>query len=283
MRSFAVSSPKHRVVRAVAVGTIAGLLSGVFGVGGGIILVPALVMVVGLGVRTAAATSLATVVPIALAGLTGYALAGEVAVRLALVVAGGALIGTAIGTRLLRVLSERVLLSAFSVLLIVVAVRMFQATGSGAGPSSESLFVLEAAAIGLFTGVLSGLFGVGGGFVIVPALILLLGEAPAMAKGTSLLAMLPPAIFGSVLNSRSGFVDWPVVAAAGLTGAVLSFFTAGLSVGLDPDLANISFAVLLLAVAVRMAAEAATQRRLPAIATGRNQSMGTAPAQRPPL
>ncbi len=251
-----MTDPRRHLIRAVIVGLLAGSLSGLFGVGGGIILVPGLVMIVGLGVRKAAATSLATVVPIATFGLIGYATAGKVDAWLALLVTTGALIGTSIGTRLLRVLPERVLITAFSVLLVLVAIRMFQESGSAQVPDDPSIFALEAAGIGLFTGILSGLFGVGGGFVIVPALVLLLGEDPAIAKGTSLLAMLPPALLGTYLNGRRGFVDWPVTVAAGLVGAGLSFATAGVSVGLDPEVANFTFAILLLAVALRMGIQA---------------------------
>lgn len=246
--------PAPSLIRAVVVGVIAGLLSGMFGVGGGIILVPALVMVVGMGVRPAAGTSLATVVPIAVSGLAGYAAAGEVDVGLAAWLALGATGGTLIGTRLLRRLPERVLLGSFAVLLTVIAFRLLQSqTGASLPQGTESVVAAEAAGIGLFTGVLSGLFGVGGGFVIVPALVLLLGQAPALAKGTSLLAMLPPALFGTVLNARRSLVDWRVMAGAGLAGAVFSFLTAGLSVGLEPKEANSWFAALLLAVAFRMA------------------------------
>jgi uncharacterized membrane protein YfcA len=242
------------LIRAVVVGVIAGLLSGLFGVGGGIILVPALVLVVGMGVRSASATSLATVLPIAISGLVGYAIAGEVDVGLAAWLALGALAGTFIGTRLLRRLPERILLGSFALLLTVIAIRLLQSQTAAPLPEgSESLLAAEAAGIGLFTGVLSGLFGVGGGFVIVPALVLLLGQAPALAKGTSLLAMLPPALFGTVLNTRRSLVDWRVVMGAGLAGAAFSYLTAGLSVGLDPKEANAWFAALLLAVAFRMA------------------------------
>lgn len=264
---------------------MAGTLSGLFGLGGGIILVPSLMLVVGLGVRTAAATSLAAVVPIAAAGLTGYALAGEVDVRLAVLVSVGALFGTAIGTRLLRVLPERLLLSAFSLLLAVVAVRMFLTSKTGAGPATDSLFAIEAGAIGLFTGILSGLFGVGGGFIIVPALVLFLGEAPALAKGTSLLAMLPAALFGSILNSRQSLVDWPAAAAAGLTGAGFAYVSAGYSVGLDPKAANVSFSVLLILVSARMA-YSAMRRKRPWANSGLStltHPSGSASAQRPPL
>lgn len=214
-------------------------------------MLPALVLMVGMGVRNASATSLAAVLPIALSGLVGYAVAGEVEVGVAVLISIGALIGTGLGTRLLRRLPERIILGGFAVLLFLIAIRLFQdQTSRGSIAASPPVI---ATGVGLVTGVLSGLFGVGGGFVIVPALVLLLGREPALAKGTSLLAMLPPATLGTVLNTRRGLVDWKVTAGAGLAGAGFSYMTAGFSVGLDPRIANLSFAALLLAVALRMA------------------------------
>jgi uncharacterized protein len=254
VRPVQVNPTGPSLARAIFVGIVAGLLSGLFGVGGGIILVPALVLVVGMGVRAASATSLATVVPIAMSGLVGYLVAGEVEVVLALWLAVGALIGTVVGTKLLRRLPERVLLGSFSLLLAIISIRLIQSQGATAAPGMSPTWVAaEAAGIGLVTGVLSGLFGVGGGFVIVPALVLLLGRSPALAKGTSLLAMLPPSVFGTILNTRRGLVDWRVMAGAGLAGAGFSYLTAGLSVGLDPAQANGWFAALLVAVSFRMA------------------------------
>lgn len=252
MRPLEMSERRTILAKSIMVGAIAGSVSGLFGVGGGIIMAPGLVMLVGLGVRKAAASALATVVPIAAFGLIGYAVAGKVEPALALAVAAGALIGTAIGNRLLRVLPERALMAALGLLLIVVAIRMVQQVGAGVGPDSSTIETLEAAGIGMFAGFLSGLFGVGGGFVIVPALILLLGKQPAIAKGTSLMAMMPPAVLGTYLNARSGFVDWQAAAAGGVTGAGLAYLSAGVSVGLDPAVANVSFGLLLIVVASRL-------------------------------
>ncbi len=253
MTALAVE-PSTRFWRAVVVGAGAGVLSGMFGVGGGIVLVPALLLFVKLEGRNAAATSLASVIPIAISGLAGYAIAGEVDWSLGAIITVGAVAGSRVGTALLKRLPERATLIAFALMLVLVAIRMFVADPSAAGRNPLDLgIVIGALALGLFTGVLSGLFGVGGGFIIVPAMVLLFAETATLAKGSSLLVVLPTAVFGTWFNHQNELVDHKVAAVTGLSGAALSFLSARVAVGLDEQLANISFAVLLLAVAVRMA------------------------------
>ena len=107
--------------------------------------------------------------------------------------------------------------------------------------------------IGLAAGVLSGLFGIGGGIVIVPMLILLARMAPATATGTSLGALLlPVGALGAYQYYKTGHIDIKVslIVAAGLF--VGAYFGAKLAVGLDPVMMKRSFAVFLLLVAIRL-------------------------------
>jgi uncharacterized protein len=248
------STARRRRYLAAGVGVVAGLLSGLFGVGGGIVLVPLLVLVVGLDPRRAAATSLAAVIPIAVFGLLGYAVRGQVDWVLGLFISLGALLGTLLGTRLLARLPERRLMFGFSTLLLLVAIRLpFAEPAAIARESLDPVIVLQGVLLGLLSGVLAGLFGVGGGFVIVPAMVLLFGEPAALAKGTSLLVIVPTALMGTWLNARTRLVDRSVASVTGAVGAVASFGFAQVSVGLDERLANLLFALLLVAVAVRMA------------------------------
>ena len=107
--------------------------------------------------------------------------------------------------------------------------------------------------IGLAAGVLSGLFGIGGGIVIVPMLILLAHMAPITATGTSLGALLlPVGALGAYQYYRTGNIDIKVslLIAAGLF--IGAYFGARLAVGLDPVIMRRSFAVFLVLVAVRL-------------------------------
>ena len=239
----------------VLVGLAAGFLSGLFGVGGGVLMVPGLVLVLGMGQRLAHGTSLAAIVPIALAGVVGYAIAGEVDWVASLVlVVGSAGVGAVIGTHLLHVLPARLLALVFAAVLVATAVRMLVGEGSATGRGDLTVAAaLELVAVGVVTGTLSGLLGVGGGIITVPALVLLLGVPAAVAKGSSLAVIIPTAVVGTQRNRARRNVDLRVAAVLGLSGVVSSFLASQVSVGLDERLSNRLFAGLLLAVAAKLA------------------------------
>jgi hypothetical protein len=239
--------------RAVAVGALAGALSGVFGVGGGILLVPGLVLVLGVDQRRASGTSLAAIVPIATFGVIGYALQGEIDLAAGALLALGAVVGAPVGAALLhRLPVDRVRLG-FAALLVVTAARLFFPLPDPTERGALTVVVaLELLALGVGSGLLAGLFGVGGGIILVPAQLLVLGIAPAVAKGTSLLVIIPTALSGTAQNLRRGNADLRLAAVLGTSGLVFSFAGSYLSTALDPDVANALFAVLLLASALRM-------------------------------
>ncbi len=105
-------------------GLLAGFMSGLLGIGGGTVMVPLLVLVAGLGQHQAHATSLAAIVPIAVAGALAFGLELDIDYRLALLLALGALVGAPLGARLMARLEEGPLKILFGVLLIVVAARL---------------------------------------------------------------------------------------------------------------------------------------------------------------
>ena len=111
-------------MRLVAIGLAAGVLSGLFGVGGGVIMVPLLVLWLGHTQRVAAATSLAAIGIVALAGVAAYGVAGKVHLLEGLLVGGTAAVGAAAGATLQQRIGNRTLTLAFAALLAVVAVRL---------------------------------------------------------------------------------------------------------------------------------------------------------------
>jgi uncharacterized membrane protein YfcA len=235
-----------------AIGLAAGALSGLFGVGGGILIVPGLVLLAGMPQRRAHATSLAAILPIAVSGAAGYGIEGAVDwVAVGLLTVGG-IAGAFIGTNLLRRIPERGLRALFAVFLLVAAALLpFQASahgGDGVGALGAVMLVL----VGALAGGLAGLLGVGGGIVMVPGLILLGSVAPAVAKGTSLVAIIPTSLIGTLRNVEARDVDLRTSAAVGAGGVLASFAASLLSVRLDPELSAILFGVLLVAMAVRL-------------------------------
>jgi len=247
--------------RPALLGAVSGMLSGLFGLGGGLVIVPGLLLVIGMGQRRAAATSLAAVVPISAAGLLGYSLAGEVDWLLGLILAGASIVGSLAGAALLSKIPERHATFALALLLVLVALRMLGSTTAAIErPDLDAARILGVVALGAIAGLISGLFGVGGGFIVVPALVLFFSEPSTLAKGASLLAILISALVTTLSNARRARVDWRVASAVGSAGVATSFVSSRIAVGLPEALANRLFAVLLVVVSANLVLR---QRRRP--------------------
>jgi uncharacterized membrane protein YfcA len=242
-----------RLLLLVVTGLVGGLLSGVFGVGGGILMVPLLTLWVGLDQRRAVATSLAAIVLSSTAGSISYLLRGAIDVPAAVALAAGSVVGVLLGTALLRRLPILVLRWAFVALLVVVAVRLLFPVPAHAGAVPLSFWpIVGLVALGVAVGIASGLFGIGGGVLIVPSLVLLFGVGELVAKGTSLLVIIPTGVVGTVRNLRAGLVDLRTVLAVGLPAIVASVAGSALAFLTPASLSNVLFAVLQLAVAAQL-------------------------------
>ena len=236
----------------MGIGLAAGLLSGLFGVGGGILIVPGLVLFAGMPQRRAHATSLAAILPIAISGAAGYGLEGAIDwVAVGLLTIGG-IAGTFLGTSLLRRIPERALRLIFAAFLLVAAALLPFEASAQPGAVIQPLAAVFLVLVGALAGGLAGLLGVGGGIVMVPGLILLASVSPAVAKGTSLVAIIPTSLVGTLRNIERNDVDLPSSAWIGAAGVVASFAASLLSVNLEPGLSAVLFGILLVAMAIRM-------------------------------
>ena len=236
----------------VVLGAAAGLLGGFFGVGGGIILVPLLVLV-GFDRHRAHATSLASFIIIATAGAISFAVSDAVDVGASLAIGLGGVIGSVAGASLMHRMSARSLAVLFTLVLAVGGVRMI--VSGDPLPGTTGLDTLGVALVGVGIGLVSGLFaglaGIGGGVVIVPASVLLLGLDQHRAQGTSLAAIVLTAIAGSVVNVRNRrvrLVDAAVVGAGGVAGSIAG---SRLALGIDGRTLSVVFGFLVLVVAAR--------------------------------
>ncbi|NAZ83432.1 TSUP family transporter [Kineococcus sp. R8] len=244
----------------VVLGLAIGLLLGLLGGGGSILAVPALVYGAGVPLASSVLTSLLVVgVSSATSVLPRLRL---VQWRLAAVIGGSGVASAFAGAALNRRLDPRVVLVGFAVLMVVAGVRMLQGTGAGTASSVRDDGTLDwrrclprAVPAGLAVGFLAGLFGVGGGFLVVPALVLLLGLPMAAAVATSLVVV--------VLNSASGFaahageapVDAGVTAAFTVAAVAGSLAAARLAPRVPADHLRRGFAVLVLVVAALVVGE----------------------------
>lgn len=255
------SSSSPRAWSIVAAGAAAGYLSGLFGVGGGIAMVPML-MTIGVEQRRAVGTSSAVILPTAAVGAASYGLAGDIDWAAAAVLGFAALLGAQLGARLLARLPREPVLWLFIAFHGVAIAGLWLAEPEAADePGSGWVTWCALAALGLVTGLLTGLLGVGGGIIVVPALQLLLGMSDVVAKGTSLLMMVPSSLSAAWGHHRSRNFDWrtALLAVAGACAlAPLGALTAG---AIDPLWSDITFTVLLIAAGAQLAIRELRRRR----------------------
>ena len=252
MRAATGEDARPRWVLA-GVGLAAGFIAGLFGVGGGILIAPGLMLLGGLPQRLAHGTSLATSALLAVAGIAAYALSGSVDVPTALLIFAGSWLGVLVGVDLLNRIRMRTLQVAFVILLGVAAGRLLAGTPGGTGEITLTPAIgFALAGVGLLVGLLAGLLGIGGGVIVVPALVLLFEVADLTAKGTSLMVVLPTAVVGTLRNMRHGNVDLRGALVTGAGGVASAFGGALLAGVISPRLSTGLFAGFLLLIAVRM-------------------------------
>ena len=240
------SEKRPGLVPLIAIGLAAGLLSGLFGIGGGTIIVPALALWLGMPQRLAAGTSVAAILPAAAVGAISYAVQGNVDWTAALCLAVGIVAGAQLGTYLLARLPVSALQWAFMMFLLVVIVTLWFVVPQredeiGINLLSAALLVLT----GFITGVLSGVLGVGGGVIVVPVLMFFFGANDLVAKGSSLVMMIPGSISGTIGNMRRNNVDMRAALAVGIAASVCVPFSSVLATLLDPFIANVLFSLYL--------------------------------------
>lgn len=182
----ALDGSARSIIVLIVVGMLVGVLSGTFGIGGGTVIVPALVWL-GLSQRNAAATSMLAIVPTSISGVISYATGGHVDWLAAALLFCGMFIGGQIGSWLLSRLPELVLRWIFVAFLVFVVINQVSFV-----PSRDHQIVMTVvtgiglALLGVVIGTLAGLLGIGGGALAVPSLSMLFGASDLVARGTSL-------------------------------------------------------------------------------------------------
>lgn len=236
----------------VAIGAVAGLLGGGLGVGGGIIMVPLLVWV-GVDRHRSHATSLAAIVFIAAAGASSFGASGEAALGIGVTVGVGGIVGSVVGASVMHRVSSKALTIVFGFVLLVGGIRMILSADPfpAAVDFSNATQTGIALAIGLVAGFFAGLAGIGGGVVIVPSSVLLLGLDQHQAQGTSLVAIIFTAVAGSIVNLRNRRVrpmDGLFIGVGGIVGSLIGSQVALLMEGRT---LSVVFGFLVLYVSVR--------------------------------
>lgn len=241
---------------ALALGAVIGVLLGLLGGGGSILAVPALVYVLGLGIEQAIPMSLIVVGTASAVGALPKIRARQVQWRLAAIFAAAGIPATFMGTAIGRHLPQSVLLIGFAVVMVVAGIRLLQDNGDtgtackvGDAGINWRRCAPRSIPAGFLVGLLTGLFGVGGGFLIIPALVLMLGVEMSIAIGTSLLIIVVNSAAGVVSHVSVGGIDWAITGAFVGSAIVGSLVASHLGVRFDTRRLQHWFAYLIFAVA----------------------------------
>lgn len=264
----ALDGSARSIIVLIVVGMLVGVLSGMFGIGGGTVIVPALVWL-GLSQRNAAATSTLAIVPTSISGVVSYATGGHVDWLAAVLLFCGMFIGGQIGSWLLSRLPELVLRWIFVAFLVFVVINQVSFV-----PSRDHQIVMTVvtgiglALLGVVIGMLAGLLGIGGGALAVPALSMLFGASDLIARGTSLLAMFPNSITTSVANMKRNLVHVKAALIIGLVAAVTAPLGTWIAGEVSPRVGAIMFACYLCVLLVRSVFVAVKATRAARVARG---------------
>lgn len=237
----------------VIFGTVVGLSLGLTGGGGAIFAVPLLVYGLDVDPRDAIAISLAGVGATSLIGFLHRWRLGQVEIQTGLMFAIAGMVGAPLGAWIASFLPEAMLMLLFAGFMVIVAVRLWQQAAhsilpvpgcppadQAAGPTCRrdavGFLILNSRCavllliVGLLTGIISGVFGVGGGFIIVPALVLFSGMSIHRAVGTSLMVIALVSVSGVAAQAWAGRVIDPVVTSLFVAGGIAGLF-AGQQIG----------------------------------------------------
>ena len=249
-------------------GVLAGVLSGLFGIGGGIIMVPSLIAVFGMDMLNANATSLAAMLlPVGVLGVIAYYKSGYVNVRNALWISAGLLVGSFFGAEMAVAVDVKILSKLYAALLLYVAVGYLdipsllkRRKGEAVEPTPITaekhyaawLFIIT----GIAAGVIAGLFGKGGGLVIVPILIRFFHYNTKAATATSLTALqLPVGLPSVIVYAEAGYMNWLYAGLMAFGIVVGVFFGTKLAIRLPSTMFKKVYAFFLLGVSVYMIAK----------------------------
>jgi len=194
---------------AMILATLVGISLGALGSGGSIITIPVLVYVAGIPAEEAVGMSLVIVGTTSLVGALLHLRNGHVALRPSLLFAATGMVGAYIGSYGTHLVSRRSLMLMFAGIMLVVGLRMWRAK---AAPECGTFSAVRCLSTGFGVGLLTGFLGIGGGFLIVPALVLFAGLESRTAAGTSLAVITLNSTTGIVGQLRFSSMNWTLLA-----------------------------------------------------------------------
>jgi uncharacterized protein len=239
----------------VAIGLVSGVLAGLFGVGGGVLMTPAIQVLLGAAPIVALATPLPAIFPTALAGALAYRRGGELDTRAAAWLIGPGLVSAVLGAWLTDHVDTTLLLLVTALLLGWQAVAIIRDARRPGRREVREATAPILGGIGAVAGFVSGLLGIGGGLVMVPALAGWLGVPLKRALGTSLLVIVALVVPGTIVHTALGHIDWGICLALILGGVPGARLGAALALGAKERTLRMVVGGGLLAISVAYAAD----------------------------
>ncbi|MEZ5152384.1 sulfite exporter TauE/SafE family protein [Rhodococcus zopfii] len=227
----------------VALAVLVGVTLGLLGGGGSILTVPLLAYVAGMDAKEAIATSLLVVGVTSAVGAISHARAGRVQWRTGILFGLAGMAGAYAGGLLSRFIPGTVLLLAFAAMMIATAIAMLRGrkNTAAAGDDTHSMPVGKILLDGVIVGLVTGLVGAGGGFLVVPALALLGGLPMPIAVGTSLIVIAMKSFAGLGGYLSTVHIDWRLAAMVTTAAVAGSLIGGRLTSLIDPDTLRKSF------------------------------------------
>ncbi len=224
--------PKSQSIGLLLLGFLAGISGSALGIGGGVIIVPALALLFSFDFKKSVALSLSTIIPAALIGSLSYLLwdlttgTDNILLSVAAITAVGAVMGSFAGVKIAHITHDRWLKIIFALLLIITSLKLLniiQVPTTKLQDSPWGYLLL----LGLFAGFSSGLLGIGGGVIIVPILTLFFVDSIHQAIPTSLLIIVPTTIAGAIFHRKIKALDFTplkFLVPAAMIGAIIGVF-----------------------------------------------------------
>jgi hypothetical protein len=241
------------IITSLFIGLTAGAFGGILGIGGGLIMIPLMVGVLKLTQHKAHGTSLVALVFTGISGAITYASHGALNLTAAALLAVTAVVTAPLGARYCNALTEKNLKKYFGAFLIFCSVLLFLKPyltgfiGTLPGYANIIIFLIT----GAITGFLSGMMGVGGGTIMIPVMVILIGFTQHVAQGTSLLVMVPAGAIGSFTHWKMGNVEKGIL--WGLIPGIIcgTYFGGNIANIIPNDTLRLIFAFMIIILGVR--------------------------------
>ncbi|QQR58873.1 MAG: sulfite exporter TauE/SafE family protein [Candidatus Melainabacteria bacterium] len=262
-------SAHQHIFEIIIIGFCTGLLSGAFGIGGGVVCTPLLRLFLGLSAHVAVGTTIAIIIPTSCTGAVNYFRKGLVDFKLALAIGIPAMLGVCFGAYATNLISGNALMISFACLVTFVGVDLTFGilekftNKAKSEPDSESEpdskpdskpkpSRLKLALLGITTGLMAGFFGIGGGFILIPALVYLANMTLKEAFGTSLCVVSIVSIPGTITHALLGHVDYWLMIVMMFTTVPASFLGSAIALRTKDSVLKKAFGIIMLIVAITM-------------------------------